>query len=115
MHSRERLDLAARIRSDSGAVRPVASPRSLRPAACAAQEVETSARPLSLVQMRFWTLDQSGRAGAAHHVGRALRLTGPLDVAALGQALREVARRHDLLRASFVGLEGKGPLQRITP
>jgi aspartate racemase len=69
--------------------------------------------PLSAFQRRLWQLDQSGACSPAHHVFRALRLEGALDVSALGPALQEVVRRHDSLRATFPGLSMHGPLQRI--
>ncbi|MBG6085889.1 non-ribosomal peptide synthetase [Actinomadura viridis] len=70
--------------------------------------------PLSYAQQRMWflnRLEESG-AGAAYNVPLALRLSGELDVAALEEALGDVADRHETLRTIFPDTGGT-PRQRI--
>ncbi|MFY0562651.1 amino acid adenylation domain-containing protein [Archangium lansingense] len=57
--------------------------------------------PASYAQKRMWFLDRLEPGSAAYHMPFALRLTGPLDVKALGQALDEVFHRHEALRTRF--------------
>ncbi|MGC4896677.1 amino acid adenylation domain-containing protein [Micromonospora sp. DT31] len=49
-------------------------------------------------QRRLWFMDQLAPSSAPYNISVAHRLGGPLDVAALGVALRAVAERHDVLR-----------------
>ncbi|SCG49782.1 non-ribosomal peptide synthetase [Micromonospora halophytica] len=53
---------------------------------------------LSPPQRRLWFVDQLAPSSAPYNIAVAHRLRGPLDVAALGVALRAVAERHDVLR-----------------
>ncbi|MDP5221079.1 condensation domain-containing protein, partial [Ruegeria sp. 2205SS24-7] len=58
--------------------------------------------PLALQQERLWFLDRlEAAAGAAYHMEWALRLRGPLDVAALEAALVGLVARHAALRTHF--------------
>ncbi|HEX4494597.1 MAG TPA: amino acid adenylation domain-containing protein [Thermoanaerobaculia bacterium] len=68
--------------------------------------------PLSFAQQRLWLLDQLAPGNPFYNLGGALRMTGPLDVTALGRALAEVVRRHEVLRTGFASVEGR-PVQRI--
>ena len=71
--------------------------------------------PLSFQQERLWFLDRLDKtASAAYHLIGALRLSGPLDGAALADALDAVAQRHETLRARFI-VEQDAPAQRIEP
>ena len=64
--------------------------------------------PLSWAQQRLWFLDQlDPDAGAAYRMGGVVRLRGPLDRAAFGQALNAVAARHEILRTHFDVREGE--------
>ena len=45
-------------------------------------------------------------AGAAYNIPFALRLSGALDLAGLDRALDQLGRRHEILRTSFVSVEG---------
>ncbi len=69
--------------------------------------------PLSFAQQRLWFLDQLG-SGTAYNMPIARKFTGPLNVAALEQALQEVVCRHESLRTTFVVDEGI-PHQVIHP
>jgi len=71
-----------------------------------------SEKPLSFAQERLWFLAQLDPGDPAYHVPVALRLTGRLEVAALGAALAGVSGRHEVLRARFESAAGR-PRQRI--
>ncbi|HEX4963095.1 MAG TPA: non-ribosomal peptide synthase/polyketide synthase, partial [Thermoanaerobaculia bacterium] len=58
--------------------------------------------PLSFAQERLWFLDQLEPGSSAYNIPIALRLTGALDAAALGQVLGEILSRHAVLRTRFV-------------
>jgi len=68
--------------------------------------------PLSPAQLRMWFLEQLQPGTGTYHSYDYTRLTGPLDVAALEAAFREVIRRHESLRTSFRE-EGGVPRQVI--
>ncbi|WP_433603876.1 non-ribosomal peptide synthetase/MFS transporter [Dactylosporangium sp. CA-139114] len=62
--------------------------------------------PLSPAQARLWFLHQLEPDSGAYHVSATVRLTGPLDVAALSAAIRDLAVRHHVLRTRFVDRDG---------
>jgi len=70
--------------------------------------------PLSFAQQRLWFIDQWEPGNPYYNIPTAVRLTGPLDVAALEQSLNEVVRRHEALRTTFETVEGR-PVQIIAP
>ncbi|HEX3128096.1 MAG TPA: non-ribosomal peptide synthase/polyketide synthase [Thermoanaerobaculia bacterium] len=72
----------------------------------------TEELPLSFAQERLWFLEQLEQGGAAYNLPLALRLSGPLDVAALTAAFQGIARRHETLRTTFP-VSGSRPVQRI--
>ncbi|MFE7269478.1 amino acid adenylation domain-containing protein [Streptomyces sp. NPDC057623] len=57
--------------------------------------------PLSPAQRRIWFLEQLHPGTSMYHEPKAIRLDGPLDVAALRQALQSVVDRHEALRTVF--------------
>lgn len=61
---------------------------------------------LSYDQQRLWLEDQL-LPGAAYHVHGRVRLVGALDVAALEASLREILRRHEVLRSRFPTVDGR--------
>ena len=63
--------------------------------------------PASFSQQRLWFLHQLESDEAAYNVPRAIRLRGPLDVAALRRALAEIVERHDVLRTHFANVDGQ--------
>jgi len=71
-----------------------------------------SVLPLSYAQQRLWFAEQLSEGRALYNVPVAVRLSGELDVAALGETLREIVRRHEVLRTSFPAKDG-APLQVI--
>jgi acyl carrier protein len=70
--------------------------------------------PLSFAQQRLWFLNRLEPESAFYHCPVALRLRGALDTAALGRTLREIIRRHEVLRTSFAEVGGR-PAQSISP
>ncbi len=69
-------------------------------------------RPLSFAQERLWFAAQLDPGSGDYNVAGALRLRGAVALAAFDQALREVLRRHEVLRARFEALDGR-PLQVV--
>ncbi|HEX7313562.1 MAG TPA: amino acid adenylation domain-containing protein, partial [Pyrinomonadaceae bacterium] len=70
--------------------------------------------PLSFAQQRLWFIHQLDPAAAAYNLPAALRLSGPLDAAALARALSELLRRHEPLRTRFL-LQAGEPRQLVDP
>ncbi|MFD0450894.1 amino acid adenylation domain-containing protein [Rhodococcus aetherivorans] len=71
--------------------------------------------PLSLAQSRMWFLNRFDPASAAYNIPMAIRLTGELDVTALGDALDDVVARHEVLRTVYPELDGVGVQKICTP
>ncbi|HEX9735614.1 MAG TPA: amino acid adenylation domain-containing protein, partial [Thermoanaerobaculia bacterium] len=63
--------------------------------------------PASFAQERMWFLGQLDPDAHAYNIFFNVRLEGPLDPGVLRHALREVSRRHEVLRTTFVAVEGK--------
>ncbi|MET0646190.1 MAG: amino acid adenylation domain-containing protein [Pyrinomonadaceae bacterium] len=70
--------------------------------------------PLSFAQQRLWFIDQLEPANPFYNIPVAVRLSGRLNVEALGRTLTEVVRRHEVLRTHFTEVEGE-PVQVISP
>ncbi|NUT42895.1 MAG: non-ribosomal peptide synthetase, partial [Thermoactinospora sp.] len=65
--------------------------------------------PLSPAQRRMWFLDRLAGGDASYNMVVAVRLRGPLDVAAFARALTGFAARHEALRTVFPEADG-GPV-----
>ncbi|MET0236200.1 MAG: amino acid adenylation domain-containing protein [Kibdelosporangium sp.] len=63
--------------------------------------------PLSFAQQPLWFLHKHAPA-ADYNIGKALRLTGPLDVSALTAALTTLVARQESLRTTFDEVDGRG-------
>nr|WP_255595714.1 non-ribosomal peptide synthetase [Lysobacter sp. BMK333-48F3] len=64
--------------------------------------------PMSFAQQRLWFIARvDPEASKAYHVPDAVRLRGPLDVAALQAAFDRIIERHEVLRTRFVGIAGQ--------
>jgi amino acid adenylation domain-containing protein len=63
--------------------------------------------PLSFSQTRLWFLQQLEPEQVAYTIRSALRLRGPLDVDALGRSLAEIVRRHEVLRTTYLLMDGE--------
>ncbi len=74
--------------------------------------------PLSFAQRRLWFADRLLPGSPLYNVPLAVRLAGRLEprgVAALGAAIAEVVRRHEVLRTVFETTTGDEPLAVVLP
>jgi len=69
-------------------------------------------RPVSFAQRRIWLASQLADGTSAYNLCMALRLRGPLNPAALRDSVRDVVRRHEILRTTFTVMDGE-PYQVI--
>ncbi len=72
----------------------------------------TAEHPLSFAQQRLWFVNQLQPGTPAYNISIAVHLTGRLNVAVLSRSFNEVIQRHEVLRTSFVAVDGE-PLQVI--
>jgi hypothetical protein len=63
---------------------------------------------LSFAQRRLWFLHQLDPTSPAYNVPSAIRLRGPLDLGVLRASLKEIVRRHEVLRTTVCDAGG-GP------
>ncbi|HKE58226.1 MAG TPA: amino acid adenylation domain-containing protein, partial [Pyrinomonadaceae bacterium] len=68
--------------------------------------------PLSFAQQRLWFLDQLEPQNTAYNITGALRLSGPLNVAAVTRSVDALFERHEVLRTSFPVSNGR-PIQHV--
>ncbi|MEQ9672407.1 MAG: condensation domain-containing protein [Coleofasciculus sp. G2-EDA-02] len=73
-----------------------------------------AALALSFAQQRLWFLDRLQPGNCAYNIAVAAQLQGSLNVTALEQSLNEIVRRHEILRTTFIEVEGQ-PRQIIAP
>lgn len=69
---------------------------------------------LSYAQHRLWFVDQLNPGNTAYIIPAAVRLTGRLDVEALERSISEIIDRHEILRTTFITIDGI-PVQNIAP
>src|SRR5262245_24717474 len=92
--------------------------RGLLEARNAASEVSSGVRrrpgagpcALSYCQQRLWFLEQLSPNTPTYNVPNALHIRGPLKVHHLENALRQVVRRHEILRTNYESRGGE-PVQ----
>ncbi|MGW6422136.1 amino acid adenylation domain-containing protein [Nocardia sp. NPDC055053] len=94
--------LAATIDDTATGTRPSPQPR----------QAGLTRIPLSFAQQRLWFLHCFEGPTPHYNIPFVLRISGPLDVAALRASLADVLARHDSLR-TVIGTDAQGPLQRI--
>ena len=92
---RARLELRLKQRSGSDSAHQYISRREA-----------SDSSPLSFAQQRLWFLHQLEPTNAAYNESRAIRLTGTLDLDALQRALNQIVARHEVLRTTFVPVDG---------
>jgi len=68
---------------------------------------------LAFAQQRLWFLDQLEPGNLFYNMPMAVRIEGSFDIAALQYSLNEIIRRHEVLRTTFVAVDGD-PRQVIT-
>ena len=68
---------------------------------------------LSFAQQRLWFLDQLEPGKSIYNIPKAMRISGPLKVDALGNAFDALAARHEVLRTTFANMDGN-PRQVIS-
>ncbi|WP_434387326.1 amino acid adenylation domain-containing protein [Melittangium boletus] len=69
---------------------------------------------LSPAQRRVWLLTEFESAHSGHHVAAAWRLDGALEAGPLEASLREVVRRHALVRSRLLEEDGEPRLQALS-
>ncbi|GAB3159275.1 hypothetical protein GCM10027290_63980 [Micromonospora sonneratiae] len=97
-----RRSTPTRRRAGSAPAQPQRAPVSSSPA-----EPQPELAPLSPAQRRLWLVEQMHPGGPAYNEAAATSLRGPLDVAALRGALRDVVDRHAPLRTSYRIVDGQ--------
>ena len=75
-------------------------------------EKTTAEHPLSFAQQRLWFINKLEPNSPAYNIALAIRIKGQLNEVALAQSLKEIIRRHKVLRTSFKALNGE-PVQVI--
>ncbi len=73
---------------------------------------EENCFPASFAQEQIWFLEKMEPGGALYNIAGAVRLKGDLDKETLKWGLKEIVRRHEVLRTSFVEVEAK-PMQVV--
>ncbi|HVR09570.1 MAG TPA: amino acid adenylation domain-containing protein, partial [Thermoanaerobaculia bacterium] len=63
--------------------------------------------PLSFAQQRLWFFERLLPGTSVYNMPAAVRLSGPLAVAALARACAEVERRHEVLRIALPSVSGR--------
>lgn len=74
----------------------------------------TGPLPLSYGQQQLWFLEQLNAGTAAYVFTNAVHIKGPLQIAALEQAVGDIVARHEILRTQHTASEGR-PTQVILP
>jgi amino acid adenylation domain-containing protein len=73
----------------------------------------TEFRPLSSFQQRLWVIHRLDPASTAYNTVTAWPSAGSVSVEQMQHAIRDVVRRHEILRTTFHGGEGAEPYGRL--
>src|SRR5690242_12271609 len=118
--SRAKSDLLQRyllgrenVTSPDAIDRPVLEAQSITAAREGAVAARNGGVALSFAQQRLWFINQLAPASPAYNIAVAIELTGRLDVTVLELSLREIVRRHEILRTRFVVLDN-APVQLVS-
>lgn len=112
----EERELLRRLLEQEGLSAPSGQPSAQQQTSASstgAPEARPSLFPLSYEQEQLWFLDRFNPGTAFYNVPMTLRLKGKLDAAMLERSLREVVRRHEILRTCFVTDERGEPRQKV--
>lgn len=71
------------------------------------RRLHEEAAPLSFAQQRLWFMQQWEPESTVYNEAVAIRLSGPLQLEALTQAVREIARRHEVLCSTYPTVDGQ--------
>lgn len=71
--------------------------------------------PLSFAQERLWFLDRLVPDSPFYNMSAAFVITGPLQIDKLAKTFKELLKRHETLRTSFIADEAGVPSQKIDP
>ncbi|MGK5637211.1 non-ribosomal peptide synthetase [Streptomyces sp. URMC 126] len=111
-----RRELAALLLAEAGLAGPDPS---FAPVAGRAEDgrddADGSTAPLSSAERRMWFLRRLRPDGVAYNLCGGIRLTGPLDRAALGAALTALSAAHDVLRTVYPADADGSPGRRVLP
>jgi acyl carrier protein len=64
--------------------------------------------PLSASQQRLWFLEQVHPGSAINHISMSVRIRGSVNPEVLERSVREIVRRHEILRTRFGSERGEG-------
>ncbi|MFC1849298.1 amino acid adenylation domain-containing protein [candidate division CSSED10-310 bacterium] len=68
--------------------------------------------PLSYAQQRLWFLNRLEPENRAYNLRAGIQVQGRLNISLLEKSLTEIIKRHDILRTTFLEIEGR-PVQKI--
>ncbi|WP_190854214.1 non-ribosomal peptide synthetase [Actinomadura sp. RB99] len=108
--ARLRRELMRRMMAEAGLPADGRGPGAGRPAPRAAG----GPAPLSYAQQSMWLHHRAFPASPAYNVCLLVRMSGPLDTAALREALRGLIRRHAVLRTVYADGPGETAVQIVT-
>ncbi|MEU6754475.1 condensation domain-containing protein, partial [Spirillospora sp. NPDC046719] len=108
--ARLRRELMRRMMAEAGLPADGRGPDAGRPAPRAAG----GPAPLSYAQQSMWLHHRAFPASPAYNVCLLVRMSGPLDTAALREALRGLIRRHAVLRTVYADGPGETAVQIVT-
>ena len=101
------LFAAQTIRAQAALIEPLLQHGGGSESPCPSPRPADAPAALSYAQRRLWFIDQMSDAGAVYNIPCVLRLTGPLDQAALQWALQAIVRRHEVLRTNLMVVRGE--------